>query len=176
MATVEELEQTSSKPFIDIWQCTTAPLWQLVARNARIHQCSVSVIHFGGGWSNWTGFLIKLDYFGNVTLFQNKCIPLLFLWWCVWMRLMTEMIFLMCKWQKSMHLSFHFFTSQCTHPSGSCIVQIKKSQHACTDFYHLQYNKIISSHYLKESWTPRWQQIYRWEGKRQVLGPEGWQQ
>ncbi len=65
------------------------------------------------------------NYFSSLALFQNKCIPLLF-WWRVWMRLMTDMILLMCKWQKSMHLSFDFFTSQCTHPSGSCIVKMKK--------------------------------------------------
>ena len=104
----------------------------------RMYKCSISTIHFGHGWLYLTGFLIRY-----LTIFQNKYIPLLFLWWCVWMRIMTNMILLTCKWQKSMHLSFDFFTSQCT---GSCIVQMKKSQDACIDFWHLHCIKIIFSH------------------------------
>ncbi len=65
MATVEEPNQTSSKPFIDIWY-------------------SFSMIHFGRGWPYWTGFLIKLDYFDSVTLYRNKYSQLLFLWWLLW--------------------------------------------------------------------------------------------
>ena len=85
MASVEEPEQTS-------------PNHSLISDNARwrycvalkcvtrAYKCSVSTIHFGRGWSYWTWFLIKWDYFGNLTLFQNKYIPLLFLWWrvCGW--------------------------------------------------------------------------------------------
>ncbi len=60
-------------------------------------------------------------------------------WWHVWM-----MILLTCKGQTSMHLSFDFFTSQCTHPLGSCInVQMKKCVHWFLSFA-LQQNHIQS--------------------------------
>ncbi len=36
MVNVEEPQQTSSKPFIDLWQCTIAPLYRVVAHNARL--------------------------------------------------------------------------------------------------------------------------------------------
>ena len=45
-----------------------------------------------------------------------------YLWWCLWIWSMIDFILLMCKWQKSVHLPFYFFTSQCTHPSGLCIM------------------------------------------------------
>ena len=120
MGTVERPDQTSSKPCINIWLSATALIRMSNARE------------INRGWSYLT-YLYKLKWikicFGSLTLFQNKYITLFFLWWRVWMRLMTDMILLTCTWkEKSMHVSFAFFTSQCTHPLGSCIVLMKKNR------------------------------------------------
>ncbi len=47
--------------------------------------------------------------------------------------------------QKSMHLSCNFFICTMHEPEGECIDQMKKSQDACIDLWHLHYNKISYS-------------------------------
>ena len=56
-----------------------------------------------------------------ITLFFHILVSLLLLTmilWGVWMRLMTDMNFLMCKCRKSMHLSFQFFHMTMHSPFG----------------------------------------------------------
>ncbi len=65
----------------------------------------------------------------------------------LWVIILDLIIYtIWCDWDYIGSLFFDFFTSQCTHPSGLCIVQMKKSQDACIGYCHLTYNKIIFSH------------------------------
>ena len=132
IGTVEGPDQTSSKPCIDIYLSATALLRMsnvcITPRNTRV---STQHQHypFGRGWSYLTWFIqFNVNEIILVVWTYFKINTLLFLWWRVWMRLMIDMILFMCKWQKSMHSSFDFFTSQCTYFSGSCIVQNEKNR------------------------------------------------
>ena len=49
MATVEEPEQHSSKPFIDIWQCMTEPLCRVAARTTHVINAALTWSILVGG-------------------------------------------------------------------------------------------------------------------------------
>ena len=62
--------------------------------------------------------LCELDYFGSLTLFQNKYNTLLFIWWRVWMRLITDMILVDVQMTKINALVLWFFHITIHSPFG----------------------------------------------------------
>ncbi len=110
------------------------------------YQRSISTIHFVRGWSYLTWLFIQFNV--------NEIILVVWPYFkingfhCFYddVYCMNEVNdwydFVDVQMTKSMHLSFDFFTSQCTHPCSD----EKKSHDGCIVFCHLHYNKIIFSH------------------------------